>query len=385
MANFPDVIETFSHESNADVSGVGGTVIDADDQNAVYDLLAALETWVGPNTDTAASASHEGRLQALEAVSALTNPMTTAGDTLYASDGSGTPARLGIGTTGQVLTVTGGLPAWADAAGGFSDPLTTSGDLLYRNGSNVTDRLGVGSAGQYLGITSGLPAWKTPAYIADPAGAPVGAVLVKNASSAWSYLAPSSTTGDVLTGQGVGAVPIWTAVPAQVPGSDIPAPGGERVGAILQWDGSIYDTLLPGTSGQVLTAHGDNNVSGSLLTWATPSSGLTNPMTTLSDLIIGDTGGAAIRLGIGSSRQVLTVVSGAPAWANLGGDSVDTYLDYTGQSSAPSTPSTHHGRLYVLNADDHLYFKGPDGTAHDLLAASATVIDYATPNWIGGD
>lgn len=37
--------------------------------------------------------------------------LTTTGDTIYAS-GASTPARLGIGSTGQVLTVSGGIPAW---------------------------------------------------------------------------------------------------------------------------------------------------------------------------------------------------------------------------------------------------------------------------------
>jgi len=45
----------------------------------------------------------------------MTNPMTTTGDTIYSSSGS-TPARLGIGSTGQVLTVSGGVPTWATAA-----------------------------------------------------------------------------------------------------------------------------------------------------------------------------------------------------------------------------------------------------------------------------
>ena len=49
----------------------------------------------------------------------MTNPMTTTGDTIYSSSGS-TPARLGIGSTGQVLTVAGGIPSWAaPAAAGF--------------------------------------------------------------------------------------------------------------------------------------------------------------------------------------------------------------------------------------------------------------------------
>jgi len=40
--------------------------------------------------------------------------LTTTGDTYYAS-AAATPARLGIGSTGQVLTVAGGVPTWAAA------------------------------------------------------------------------------------------------------------------------------------------------------------------------------------------------------------------------------------------------------------------------------
>ena len=43
--------------------------------------------------------------------------LTTTGDTYYAS-AAGTPARLGIGSTSQVLTVSGGVPTWATPAGG---------------------------------------------------------------------------------------------------------------------------------------------------------------------------------------------------------------------------------------------------------------------------
>lgn len=47
------------------------------------------------------------------------NPMTTTGDTIYES-GTNTAARLPIGTTGQILTVVGGIPAWA-SPGSSSD------------------------------------------------------------------------------------------------------------------------------------------------------------------------------------------------------------------------------------------------------------------------
>jgi hypothetical protein len=57
----------------------------------------------------------------------MTNPMTTTGDTIYSSSGS-TPARLGIGSTGNVLTVAGGVPTWAApaASGGMTLLSTTA-------------------------------------------------------------------------------------------------------------------------------------------------------------------------------------------------------------------------------------------------------------------
>ena len=64
----------------------------------------------------------------------MTNPMTTTGDTIYSSSGS-TPARLGIGSTGQVLTVAGGVPSWATPASGGGLTLLSTTSLT---GSSVT-------------------------------------------------------------------------------------------------------------------------------------------------------------------------------------------------------------------------------------------------------
>ena len=46
----------------------------------------------------------------------MTNPMTTTGDVIYSSPGS-TPVRLGIGSDGNVLTVASGVPSWAAPGG----------------------------------------------------------------------------------------------------------------------------------------------------------------------------------------------------------------------------------------------------------------------------
>jgi hypothetical protein len=46
------------------------------------------------------------------------NPSTTLGDIEYRSSTANTNTRLGIGSTGNVLTVAGGVPSWAAPAGG---------------------------------------------------------------------------------------------------------------------------------------------------------------------------------------------------------------------------------------------------------------------------
>ena len=64
--------------------------------------------------------------------------LTTTGDTIYASAAS-TPARLGIGTTGQVLTVSGGLPAWTTLAGASSNwSLLNAGGTALTGAATIT-------------------------------------------------------------------------------------------------------------------------------------------------------------------------------------------------------------------------------------------------------
>lgn len=79
------------------------------------------------------------RLKALQ-------PGTTLGDIAYSSATANTSTRLPIGTTGQVLAVSGGVPAWTTTAD--VTPLTTKGDLF--TFSTVDARLGVGTNGQTL-------------------------------------------------------------------------------------------------------------------------------------------------------------------------------------------------------------------------------------------
>jgi hypothetical protein len=62
------------------------------------------------------------RLKALQ-------PGTTLGDLAYSSATANTNTRLGIGSTGNVLTVTGGVPVWAAPAAGAGMTLISTTSL----------------------------------------------------------------------------------------------------------------------------------------------------------------------------------------------------------------------------------------------------------------
>lgn len=54
------------------------------------------------------------------------NPETTLGDISYRSSTANTNTRLAIGTSGQVLTVSGGVPAWTTISSGGMTLLSTT-------------------------------------------------------------------------------------------------------------------------------------------------------------------------------------------------------------------------------------------------------------------
>lgn len=187
-------------------------------------------------------------------LTALTNPMTTAGDVIVATT-DGVPARVAIGTNGQVLQSDGNTAVWATLSY-LTNPMATAQDLIVGGASGAPTRLAVGTEGQVLSVTSGEVAWVEPSA---------------------GFTNPMTSEGDIILGGALGAA--------------------SRLGI--------------GTNGQVLTSN------GTTASWSSPSSGFSNPMTTLGDIITADTGGTAKRVGVGSEGQILKVVSGEPAWGDV--------------------------------------------------------------------
>jgi hypothetical protein len=78
--------------------------------------------------------------------------LTTTGDIYYASSAN-TPARLGIGSTDQVLKVTAGIPAWATPAAGGGMTLISE---TVASGLTSLSLTGLGSYKQLLLVWHGI-------------------------------------------------------------------------------------------------------------------------------------------------------------------------------------------------------------------------------------
>jgi hypothetical protein len=115
-----------------------------DDTALVKDGASAIRT-LGSSVDTTTKAL---------------NPSTTLGDIEYRSSTANTNTRLGIGTSGQVLSVSGGVPAWSTISSGGMTLLSTTA----ASGSTVTISSISQSYKDLIIITQGLnnaSAWST--------------------------------------------------------------------------------------------------------------------------------------------------------------------------------------------------------------------------------
>ena len=98
--------------------------------------------WVLPTpTDlvTDLPADFDVALQGVDTTTKALNPSTTLGDIEYRSATANTNTRLGIGSTGNVLTVAGGVPTWAAPASGADNyTLINAGGTALTGATTIT-------------------------------------------------------------------------------------------------------------------------------------------------------------------------------------------------------------------------------------------------------
>jgi len=263
----------------------------------------------------------------------MPNPMSQAGD-LILGGGGGTPTRLGIGPDGYVLTLLGGMPAWRAPSGGtggggtMDNPMTAVGDLIVGSTAGDPVRLPIGTADQILSVNAtGQPIWRTLTasevlsgewtWLATPtAGPPIaeGQIAFDNIAT------PTTVVAAVINGTGVDTSQVFLALQD---GDSIYIQDQSNstrwrrlrvTGIATVGSGAAVIPVVEygATQGADFTDAETVQVAIGLTTSA--GSALSNPMTTLGDLIVGAASGVPGRLGVGTNGQVLTLASGVPGW-----------------------------------------------------------------------
>lgn len=81
-------------------------------------------------------------------------------DQLYSS-AAVTSVTLEAGTAKLFMSDGFYWNAYDFGGGGFTSPMTTTGDMIYSSSGSTAARLGIGSTGQYLKVVGGVPTWAT--------------------------------------------------------------------------------------------------------------------------------------------------------------------------------------------------------------------------------
>ncbi len=171
--------------SSAPASGTYGTLVVTQPAGggATLTLPSGTHRVLGSASTTTVGLSTAGN--AVDIVSFYFN-----GSTYYWNVGQGygtaAPAaaatNLGTGVTGTLSIANGGTSATTQAAAFDGlNPMTTTGDIIIESSTGVSSRLGIGSTGQVLTVASGLPAWAAPSGIS--AMAAIGSTPNANGAS----------------------------------------------------------------------------------------------------------------------------------------------------------------------------------------------------------
>ncbi|HRE68064.1 MAG TPA: hypothetical protein PLM56_14195 [Cyclobacteriaceae bacterium] len=207
--------------------------------------------------------------------------------------------KLAAGTNGQVLTTTGGVPAWGtpsltgtaggDLTGTYPNPTVTANaittakiadgtitnaDINTAAGIAVT-KLGAGTNGQVLTTTGGVPAWGTPSLTGAAGGDLTGTypnpTVTNNAITSAKILDGTITNLDILDGTLVTADLANNSVTDAKVANVAPAKllqGGASTNQVLKWNGTAW---APGTdnTGSGVTGSGS---AGGVTFWSSATS-----------------------------------------------------------------------------------------------------------------
>jgi hypothetical protein len=184
----------------------------------------------------------------------MATTITTAGD-LIKGTGSGTFDRLGIGSTGQVLTVAGGAPSWATPSAGGGGKVLQVVYGMY-NTQTLINNAGYTDTGLSATITPTLNTSKVLvmtsnfAYWAESSGNPGMGLQILKGSTAVYEQHPSQNSLAIIVGASgsrglLGNVVLqYLDSPATTSATTYKTQAKTNCAAYLQWDGGKSNIIL---------------------------------------------------------------------------------------------------------------------------------------------
>lgn len=371
---------------------------------------------------------------------AMVNPMTSTGDIIYSSDGSGTPARLPIGTAGQVLRVNAGGTAveWFTTAGAGTvtsvaqsftgglisvsgSPITgagtlaltvngTSGGGVYFSSSSTWASTGVLGANEIMIGGGAATAYSTTTtatgiitFIGTPSSANLAAAVTNETGSGLLVFGTSPTlitpilgTPTSVTLTNAIGLPLTTGVTGTLASGNGGTGFSTYTTGDLIWASATntLSKLAMGSPTQILRV----NAGGTGLEWAAASaSGLASATGTLNQVLVNGTVGSpqtgavtfTLPQSIATSSTVqfeymgVGIVASTPTYKlRVGGTSTAGGIDISGLTIQP--PSAGAVNLMQSNASileassgNHLMFSNLNLQTPTVVAGTATVSNTA--------
>jgi trimeric autotransporter adhesin len=328
-------IPTLNQNTTGTASNVTGTVAIANGGTGQTTRQAAIDALAG-STTLGSYLRGDGTDVVMSAIQAADVPTLNQNTT-------GSAATL---TTGRTIAITGDL-AYTSPSFNGSTNVTAAGTLATVNanvGSFTNASLTVNAKGLITAASSGaapVTSVTGTSPVVSSGGATPAISLAASYGDTQNPYASKTANFILAAPNGSAGVPTFRAVVA----ADIPTLNQNTTGTASNVTGTV--AIANGGTGQTTATNAFNALS---------------PLTTLGDILYEETGSVAARLPIGTTSQVLTVVSGKPAWAAAagGGSNITAlgmwennrtisanYTVGTGNSSMSSGPITINSGVVV--------------------------------------
>jgi hypothetical protein len=261
-----------------------------------------------------------------------------------------------VASTAQLLSGIGTVPianggtgqTTASAAFNALSPLTTTGDILYANATNSSTRLAIGSTGQILTVVGGLPAWSSLSSSAvtsfsggstglTPASATTGAVSLAgtlSVSNGGTGLATNPANGQLLIGNGSNYT-----LATLTGGTGVTITNGSgSISISLSGTGSVtsFQTSLSGLTPSTAT-NGVVTLAGTL---GATSGGTGYSLYTTGDMLYANTTTTLSKLAIGTLGYVMTSNGSAPTWTAVSSLGLVSTISFGTTGLTPSTATS---------------------------------------------